>query len=166
MTKFSAEFDVRRLTFSDIPQIYDLCKENKIYYQYAPPFVTEMSIKWDMRAPPPKKTLEDKYYVGYFYNENLITILDLIQKYLDEDTVFIVFFMVDAATQRVGVGSRIIDELLMCLSCIGFKSVRLGWVAGNIQAMSFWRKNGFSETGVSYSVGDYTIIVAEHNIQG
>lgn len=43
----SGVYKVKRLEESDIPQIYDLCKNNSLYYQYCPPFVTHESLKED-----------------------------------------------------------------------------------------------------------------------
>lgn len=48
---FSAQFSVRKLTDNDVSQIYELCKNNHIYYQYCPPFVSEESIQKDMVFP-------------------------------------------------------------------------------------------------------------------
>ena len=85
----------RKLTEEDIPSIYNLCCNNELYYQFCPPFVTEESIKADMEGLPPGKTFDDKYYVGYFENNKLITVMDLIYGYPDEDIAYIGFFMTD-----------------------------------------------------------------------
>ena len=75
------------------------------------------SIKSDMTALPPKKTLEDKYYVGYFDDAgNLIAVMDFIDKYPDERTAFIGFFMVNADFQGRGIGSFLISELFQYLN--------------------------------------------------
>ena len=47
----------------DIPEILALCEKNTLYYRYCPPFVSEQSIRDDMNALPPGKTVSDKYYV-------------------------------------------------------------------------------------------------------
>lgn len=161
---FSEQFNVRILNDSDVPQIYELCKNNRIYYKYCPPFVSEESICKDMSALPPNKSPEDKFYVGYFDNEKLIAVLDLIREYPVKDTVFIGFFMVDISAQNKGVGSEIIAELCLCLQKYNYSHVRLGWVEGNKQAESFWHKNGFEETGVTSQTETYRIIFAQRDI--
>ena len=40
ITALSARYRVRRLTPDDAPLVYALCRENALYYQYCPPFVT------------------------------------------------------------------------------------------------------------------------------
>ena len=74
----SKTFYVRKLDKDDIEMIYDLSYKNHIYYQYHPPFVTRESILDDMKALPPGKSYDDKYYIGFFENDSLVAIMDLI----------------------------------------------------------------------------------------
>ena len=64
----STEFEVRILEKSEVDMVYDLSINNSIYYQYHPPLMTRESILEDMDALPPGKTLNDKYYIGFFNN--------------------------------------------------------------------------------------------------
>lgn len=64
--KLSKKYTVKRLGDKDVATVFVLCKENPQYYQYCPPFVTEDSIRADMAALPPRKTVEDKYYIGFY----------------------------------------------------------------------------------------------------
>jgi RimJ/RimL family protein N-acetyltransferase len=160
----SDRYLVRRLTENDIAKIYALCKNNPLYYHYCPPFVTYASIASDMKALPPNKDYSDKYYLGYYQGEKLIAVMDLILSYPDENTAFIGFFMTDISVQNAGIGSGIIDELCSYLNNIGFSSIRLGWVKGNPQAEHFWKKNLFTETGITYDTDGYTVVVAKRNI--
>ncbi len=155
----SKSFSVCPLTEEDAETVYLLCRENTLYYQHCPPFVTPDSIRRDMKALPPGKQPEDKYYLGYFSGETLIAVLDLISGYPDPETAFIGFFMTGLSLQRQGTGSRIIRELCEALKGMSYREVRLCWVRGNPQAEAFWHKNGFSETGVSYNTDGYTVIV-------
>ena len=52
---FSDHYFVRRMASDDIGEIYKLCSNNVLYYEYCPPFVTKQSIADDMRALPPNK---------------------------------------------------------------------------------------------------------------
>ncbi len=90
--------------------------------------------------------------------------MDLIDAYPDESTAFIGFFMTNTAIQNRGIGTRIVQELGRYLKSQGYKHIRLGWVKGNFQSESFWHKNGFSETGVSYETSGYTVIVAQRDL--
>lgn len=123
---FSKKYYVRKLQKNDIDQIYDLCSKNHLYYQYRPPYVTRKSIESDMMALPDNVVFRDKYYVGYFKNEKLIAVLDLIDGYPKKDIVFIGFFMMDISIQKSGIGSAIVNELIKYLTTLKYKEVRLG----------------------------------------
>ena len=166
VSEFSGRYVVRILSEADIPAVYALCKENSLYYRYCPPFVSELSIAGDMKALPPGKTESDKFYIGYYDHGCLIAVMDIIRAYPDERTAFIGFFMTEATFHNKGIGSSIIEELCDCLYGIGFEAVRLGWVKGNPQAEHFWHKNGFKETGITYDTDEYTVVVAQRNLQG
>lgn len=134
---FSKKYYVRKLQKNDIDQIYDLCSKNHLYYQYRPPYVTRKSIESDMMALPNNIDFKDKYYVGYFKNEKLIAVLDLIDGYPKKDIVFIGFLMINISVQKNGVGSAIVNELIDYLTALKYKEVRLGWINGNLQADTF-----------------------------
>ena len=160
----SEQYLVQRIEISDVAKVYELCRNNSLYYQYCPPFVSEQSIIDDMNALPPNKDMCDKYYMGYYDDGTLIAVMDLIVGYPDESIAFIGFFMTDISIQNTGVGSSIIEELCEYLPQTGIKSIRLGWVKGNPQAENFWHRNGFTETGNTYNTEDYTVIVAERSL--
>ena len=161
---FSVRFTVRKLTEADVPSVLALCRENMLYYQHCPPFVTEGSILSDMKALPPGKTLEDKYYLGYFDGGRMIAVMDYIHAFPNGETDFIGFFMVSMSSQKKGVGSGIIQELCAYLPEEWTKAIRLGWVQGNPQAEHFWKKNGFWQTGVTSKTDHYMIVYAEKSL--
>lgn len=134
---FSKKYYVSKLQKNDIDQIYGLCSKNHLYYQYCPPYVTRKSIESDMMTLPDNVDIKDKYYVGYFKNEKLIAVLDLIDGYPKKDIVFIGFLMIDISVQKNGVGSAIVNELIDYLTTLKYKEVRLGWINGNLQADTF-----------------------------
>ena len=139
----SEKYHVRRLDTDDLNDIYCLSCKNPMFYQYHPPFVTKESILEDMRALPLEKSMDDKYYVGFFEKSELVAIMDLILDYPKKDTAFIGLFMLNAQYQGKGIGSRIMDEVIACLTGNKYKEIRLGVDKGNPQSYAFWTKNGF-----------------------
>lgn len=117
-----------------------------------------------MKALPPGKSYEDKYYLGYLDGGRLIAVMDYINAFPDDQTDFIGFFMVDSVLQKKGVGSDIIQELCEYLRQEGRRAIRLGWVQGNLQAEHFWKKNGFNETGAVSKTDLYSIVIAEKKL--
>lgn len=164
ISRFSDRYNVRRLTEENIGNIYGLCRGNPLYYMHCPPFVTRESIARDLTVLPPGREPGDKYFLGFYEGERLIAVMDLINGYPDRNTVFIGFFMTDAAVQNRGVGSEIIDALCLSLKKLGKSSIRLGWVSTNPQAEHFWHKNHFFETGTVNHMDAYTVTVAERRL--
>ena len=88
ITKFSNQFQVRRLDQNDIETVFALCSRNSLYYHYCPPSVTRQSIIEDMKALPPDKDLADKYYLGYFSGKKLIAVMDFIASFSGRNNRF------------------------------------------------------------------------------
>lgn len=159
----SNRYKVKRLTENDIEEIYALCIKNTMYYRHSPPLVSKESVSDDMKALPPGKLMDDKFYLGYFDGDRLIAVLDLIMHFPDEHTAFIGFFMTDVGVQKTGTGSEIISELCGGLSALGISHLRLAWIKGNSQAEHFWHKNGFTELKESCD-DDRLVVVATRDI--
>ena len=160
----SRKYAVQILTDTDVAAIYALCKENPLYYQYCPPFVTEDSIRADMKALPPHKTMEDKYYLGFYEENRLIAVMDLILGFPKEKTAFVGFFMMNKKFQGRGIGTSLMTDVFECLKEYGFSFVRLGFAKGNPQSEHFWMKNGFERTGVEAQNEGYTVVVLEKEL--
>ena len=157
----SRTYTVRPLDEADLPALLALCRSNPLYYRHCPPPPSRESLLSDMSAlPARKKTTEDKYYLGFWRGETLSAVLDLILRHPNGHTAFIGFFMLDAALQGRGEGSRIVGDILRALSR-EFTAVRLAYVKTNPQSKHFWLKNGFSPTGLELQNDAYDIVVLE-----
>lgn len=163
--KLSKRYVVKRLGSCDIPDIYHLCCENRLYYEYCPPMVTADRIKQDMLAIPPGISMDDKFYLGYYADGAFIAVMDLICGYPEPKTAYVGFFMTDAAVQKRGIGSEIISELCACLKQEGFSAIRLAWVKGNPQAEHFWLKNRFVVLKETTSNAADCVILAERLLE-
>jgi RimJ/RimL family protein N-acetyltransferase len=161
----SRKYIVRILTESDVAAVYALCEENPLYYQYCPPFVTPDSIRTDMKALPPRKTMEDKYYLGFYGGETLVAVMDLILGFPNEETAFVGFFMMNKQFQGKGTGTALMSEVYDYLKECGFSSVRLCFAKGNPQSEHFWMKNGFVRTGVEAQNEGYVAVVLEKELE-
>ena len=162
--KLSNTYLVRRLSSNDVDAVFDLCSKNSLYYQYCPPFITRSGIIEDMEALPPGKSQNDKFFLGYYEDESLIAIIDLIMEYPDTQTAYIGLFMTDTNVQGKGVGSAIIDELCIWLDKMEFQRVELAWVKGNPQSEKFWIKNRFVPIGDRSSNAAEHVIAAERQL--
>ena len=162
--QLSKRYTVKQLVDADVAAVYALCKENPLYYQYCPPFVTEDSIRADMAALPPHKTPEDKYYLGFFEDEILVAVMDLISGFPNEETAFVGFFMMNKQFQGKGIGTGLMAEVYEYLKKVGFQFVRLCFAKGNTQSEHFWLKNGFVPTGVEAQNDGYVAVVLQKEL--
>lgn len=93
ISSISKKYQVRKITEKNIPEVLELCLGNPLYYKHCPPMVTFESIEEDLKKLPPRKTLKDKYYIGFYEKEELLAVMDLILGYPNNQTMFIGFFM-------------------------------------------------------------------------
>lgn len=158
------KYIVRKLSETDVPDIYDVMQGNPLYFQYCPPKATYQSIRDDMKALPPGMTYEDKYYIGFFDDNGLVAVMDLILHYPNPETAFVGFFMLKKAYQGKGVGTEIFTDCCTELKAKGYRYIRLGFAEGNPQSEAFWLKNGFERTGVLDEQELYTVVIMEKTL--
>lgn len=150
-------YHVRRLAEADIDIIVEMCSKNENFYKFHPPFVTPESILQDMNSLPPGKTHDDLYYIGFFENDVLVAVMDLVLGYPDNKTAYIGFFMMNVQYQNKGIGTRIIEDCKEYLKKINYNKIRLGVDKGNKQSFNFWTKNEFKQIGEN----EYIIMESE-----
>lgn len=160
----STNYQVRKLTTSDVNRAFELVQSNPTYFAYCPPQATRHSILEDMKVVPANKSLDNKYYLGFFDDTKLIAILDLIMGYPDDESAWIGFFMVDATSQGKGIGSDIINDISDGIKVAGFKRIELAYAKGNSQSERFLLKNGFIKDGREVAVPGYTVVVMEKKL--
>lgn len=117
-----------------------------------------------MVALPPTKKAADKYFFGIFDGDSLVAVMDFIDKYPDDRTVFIGLFMVSKNCQRKGVGTYIVNALSKTLGAEEYNRIRLGYVKTNLSARNFWLKQGFQPTGAEFARELYTVVEAEKTL--
>ena len=160
----SSKYTVRDLVPADAESVYEVLKNNSIFYEYHPPMVTLESIIEDMEALPPDKGYEDKHYIGFFHVDTLVAVMDLIEHYPQPGTALMGFFAMNPNLQGQGVGTAIISDGVAYLTQLGFEKVRLGIDKGNPQSKAFWLKNNFAFTGEAYESDGSTILVMERTL--
>lgn len=72
--------------------------------------------------------------------------------------------MMNTVYQGKGIGKEIFEECCKTLEEEKYQYIRLGFVKGNPQSEAFWKKNGFSRTGVEDVQERYTVVVMERPI--
>lgn len=150
-------YQVKRITEADITDVYRLCKANKRYYRYMGHVPTRESLTDIISTIPGSAGKEDKYFVGFYDEDRLCAILDLITGYPEKDDAFIGWFMVDAQLQGRGIGSQLFADIRAAVKSIGFDSISLGCIQENAEAIAFWQAQGFAPDGEPQQRGKRTI---------
>jgi len=160
----SSCYMVKQILEEDMGDVYSLCKGNPIYYKYMKSEPTIENMKEDLTVLPPGKAIDDKYFVGFYKENQLIAIMDLIIEYPNDNTVFIGLFMLNKEYQGLGIGTKIINDTLNFLKKEGCGCARLGFVKGNLQSQNFWTKNKFIHTGIDVEKENYTVVVMQRDL--
>ena len=85
----------------------------------------------------PGMDLSSKYYIGFFHDEELVAVMDLVDGYPEPVIAYIGLFMVDIRRQGQNIGSAIIRDVESYLKKVGIKKVRLAINKGNPQSTHF-----------------------------
>ena len=159
LRRFSGEFAVRELTATDAPQMLRVASSNPLFYRYMRPDPTLENLAADLTALPPRRTLADKHFFGWFDGDDLVGMMDLISHHPKPDMAFIGWFILDGARQSRGLGRRLVADVLAMLRAEGVTEVRLGRIEGNPQSEHFWHVCGFAENGLGYDTDGYHVTV-------
>jgi len=159
------DYKIVKIEDSNIGQVFNLCKQNKKYYEYLQEKASLDGVKSIINELPPNTTIDKKYFVGFYKANRLVAILDLIDGYPDENNAFIGLFMIDVNCQGKGVGQDIIKNILNSLKNNNYSGVGLGVIDKNKEALSFWKKMGFEKTGQIYNHEKYNVIMLNYNLQ-
>lgn len=155
----SGTLTARELTRCDIPEMLRVARSNPLFYQYMRPAPTEDTLAADLQALPPRRTLADKVFFGWFEGERLVAMMDLILRHPKPDMAFIGWYILDGMRQGCGLGRRLVQDVLELLKAQGVAEVRLGRIEGNPQSEHFWHVCGFQENGLGYDTDGYHVVV-------
>ncbi len=160
----ATEYDVRRITEADITDVYRLCKTNKRYYREMHSVPTRESLTEVISELPGDAGTENKFFVGFYDDDNLIAVMDLITDHPEKGSAFIGWFMVEGNMQGRGIGSGIFADVRAALKGMGYSRISLGAVKENEQAVAFWKAQGFEPTGEEAKSGKHTVVTYSKQI--
>ncbi len=164
ISALSTEYEVRRITESDITAVYRLYKSNKRYYRYLSKTPTRESLTEVITSVPDDSKGGDKAFIGFYDDGRLVAVLDIITAYPEKNGAFIGWFMVDGEMQGKGIGSQIFADIRAALKGWGYENISLGCVKENTDAVAFWEKQGFASAGVEETVGKHTVVTYSKSI--
>ena len=137
----SSDFRARRLTESDIADVYALARSNRHYNRLMDrrPSMARLT-KIVTRAPEGSSSV----FAGFFTPEDeLVAVMDLICGHNSPTCAYVGMFMVEAELQGQGIGSQIVADMRSALAAQGFERLELSCSKRNAEALSFWKNRGF-----------------------
>lgn len=85
--------------------------------------------------------------MGLFQGEALAAVLDLVEGYPGEGTLYIGLLELEVQFHRQGLGTRLLRALKTAAQKAGFSSLRLGCYERNAPGLAFWNAMGFEKEG-------------------
>ena len=161
----STEYEVKKITESDISPVYWLAKSNHKYYESLGTFATRESLTEVVSSLPEGADIGSKHFVGFYDDDDrLIAVLDLITGYPEDDDAFIGWFMVDGEKQRQGIGSNIIADVRAAMKAAGYDKLSVICAEVNTDAIKFWQGQGFRLSGEELEVDGYKALTLVRDI--
>ena len=106
---------------------------------------------------PPAYLLAQKHTFGIYDAGVMIGCADVLKGWKHERQCMLGLLLLAEAVQGQGVGRRAYDLLEQVIRrWPGIDSIRIGVISTNAQALGFWRKRGFIETGEQRMMPGYT----------
>lgn len=149
----------QKIEEKNFPQVLTIYKSNEAYFtQASNTWPTIQTVRDDFQACPPNLPIHEKHYELVCLDGQAVAVVDMLTNFPVEGTVHIGLFMVHSRLQKTGLGTSIFKvlEQRMC----SFQKLRLGVFEANPHGLSFWQRNGFTNTDVKETV----IIEKKHKI--
>ena len=139
------EWDIRPVEETDLESVLTLLLTAPDYFALDGKQPDLNSIRADLTALPPRCAPEQKRYVGFWRDGKPEAVLDWVEGYPREQTLWIGFFLVDRALRGQGLGKRLMSALLGAAYDGGMDSIRLACLEGNETGHRFWEALGFRD---------------------
>lgn len=99
ITRLSSHYNTRVLDESDVGRILEVCQQNTLFYEYTEAQPSSEQIQDDMKLTPSGIDLSAKYFFGFFSDQDLVAVMDLINGYPKPGIAYIGFFMMNRKYQ-------------------------------------------------------------------
>ncbi len=151
LTKQIKDYDIKKIEEADYQALHALHLSNTAYNAYFDkrPISLAKCIE-GTKALPPNTSFEQKFYIGFHQNKQLVAVLDYVEGYPKDKVVWIGLLMIDANYQRQGIARKIVQHFINAVASSDYQSIQLGVIAKNSTAFAFWQKMGFIEIDRRY----------------
>lgn len=138
-------WEIRPVTEQDIVPILSLFQGDLSYFSLEHLRLDADYIRHNTKKLPPHCNPGQKHYVALWRNGSPQAVLDLVENYPRERTLFVGLFFLAPSLRRQGIGIEIMEEALQAAGDAGMDRVRLACLQNNPAGHAFWRAMGFGD---------------------
>lgn len=148
------DWEIEPVRETDTAAVLALFQSDPAYFALDGGQPTGDSIREDMANLPPRCTMEQKHYLALGRDGRPAAVLDLVEGYPRERTLFVGLFFLDPALRRQGMGRAVMDAVVWSADKAGFDRVRLGCLQNNPDGHAFWTAMGFRDVREGRKLSD------------
>ena len=149
-----ADWEVRPVAESDVEAVTSLLQTDPDYFAIEGPQPTARSVREDMTNLPPRCAMEQKHYLALWKGGAPQAVLDLVEGYPRERTLFVGFCFLSPALRGQGTGRELMEAVLEAATGAGLDSVRLACLTDNQAGHAFWRAMDFGDLREARLMGE------------
>ncbi|MCI9550050.1 MAG: tRNA (guanosine(46)-N7)-methyltransferase TrmB [Oscillospiraceae bacterium] len=149
-------WELRPVTGASVDAVLALLQSDPAYFDLERRQPTSQSLRDDIALLPPRCVPEQKRYLALWKDGAPQAVLDLVEGYPRERTLYVGFFFLSPALRRQGTGREIMDAVLQSAGDAGMDSARLACLLNNAAGHAFWRSLGFGDLRRSETIGDHS----------
>jgi RimJ/RimL family protein N-acetyltransferase len=139
------DYNIVKISKDNIQDVFKLMQSNPYFYEKTQfHSLTIEECLEDITALPPNTDLEQKTYIAFYEKDEIVAVLDYIEKYPDQNTVYIGFFMLHMNKHGKNIGRQIINHFIEACINNNYKEIKLACFEPNEIGYRFWSKMGFT----------------------
>lgn len=145
--EYTSKYIIAPISAENIDSVFPVLESNEYFYSRTSNHpVTEEELVADIYVLPPNTSLSQKHFIAFFENNSTdcFAVLDIVEGYPDNKTVYLGFVMLKDSYQNKGLGGSIIRTLSVLAGQNGFTRIELGCYEENEIGYNFWLRMGFS----------------------
>lgn len=151
---FLLPYTVKRLTPADVDEILALQAKHSEYHQhYQTNPVTKEDILAELETLPPKALPEQKFYLGFYAQDELVVLVDLVLDHPQANCTWLGLVMTEKTKLRQHYATKVLTALRSALKREGYKELMTSSALSDVNAQAFLNAQGF-EQGMVTAVYD------------
>lgn len=140
------EYLLREINNKDELMIQDLFNRCYDYFELIEGRRAEENAAKDFLGDlPPGKELKDKHTYGVFDHEKLISVIELVENFPEENEWIIGLMLIDPKYRGMGIGKTAHSIIADFAADNKANKLRIGVVEQNEEGLKFWKKVGYGE---------------------